>query len=90
MSLHILKHLVTWWMAAGGAGYARDEWMTKVSVLARALPLTVLPLLTNLIAHRQQQLAHAINEGEHCPHSCKSLAIVHSVSKAVMRQLWHL
>ena len=51
-------------MYAGGAGNARDEWMTKVAVLGRASPLTALPLLTHLIAHRQHQVAQAISSGE--------------------------
>ena len=58
--------LTTMWMhVEGGAASARDEWMAKVAVLARACPLTALPLLSNLIAHRQSQVAHAITAGNH-------------------------
>ncbi|KAL0051778.1 hypothetical protein WJX82_002011 [Trebouxia sp. C0006] len=47
----------------GGAGSARDEWLTRVAVLGRAAPLLALPLLSNLIVHRQQQVAHSMTAG---------------------------
>ncbi|DBA71387.1 TPA: hypothetical protein ACH3X2_011192 [Trebouxia sp. C0005] len=48
----------------GGAGSARDEWLTRVAVLGRAAPLLALPLLSNLIVHRQQQVAHSMTAGK--------------------------
>ena len=47
-------------LLVGGAATAREEWMTRTAVLARAAPQTALPLLSNLIAHRQQQIVHSI------------------------------
>ena len=47
----------------GGAGSARDEWLTRVAVVGRAAPLLALPLLSNLIVHRQQQMAHSMTAG---------------------------
>ena len=52
--------------SAGGAGSARDEWLTKVAVLGRAAAPTALPLLTNLINNRQQQISHTLRSGKFC------------------------
>lgn len=59
---------------AGGAAAARDDWMTKVAVLGRGSPLTALPLLSNLISHREQQAAHAITLG----HSVNDTTLSHA------------
>ena len=61
--LSIYASLIRNFYLVGGAGSARDEWLTRVAVLGRAAPLLALPLLSNLIVHRQQQMAHSMTAG---------------------------
>ncbi|DBA87589.1 TPA: hypothetical protein ACH3X1_004612 [Trebouxia sp. C0004] len=60
----------------GGAGSARDEWLTRVAVLGQAAPLLALPLLSNLIAHRQQQMADSMTGKEDGSVAMEELCLV--------------
>lgn len=62
-------------MVAGGAATAREEWMTRTAVLARAAPQTALPLLSSLVAHRQQHIMHSIQGLPCLPVDCFGLAV---------------
>lgn len=69
----------SFFLATGGAGSARDEWLTRVAVLGRAAPHSALPLLSNLTAHRQQQVTHSMTSGTSQLHAM----MTHALDKAL-------